>query len=74
MSGLKYSEDRGRTRPRGFKNKDARVNRPHIISTNRVLSDVYCPILTWGFGPNANFLAMRRPISLERNVNIWDRS
>ena len=74
MSGLKYSEARDRTRPRGFKNKGARVNQPHIISTNYVLSDVYCPIVTWGFGLNANFLAMRRLVSLEQNVNIWDRS
>ena len=74
MSGLKYSEDRDRPRPRGFKNKDARVNRPHIISTNHGLSDVYCPIFTSGFGPNANFLAMRRPLSLEHKVNIGDRS
>ena len=74
MSGLKHSEDRDRPRPRGFENKDACVNRPHIISTNYVRSDVYCPILTWEFGPNANFLAMRCPVSLEHNVNIWDRS
>jgi len=74
MSGLKYDEARDRPRPRGLKNKDPRVNRPHIISTNYVLSDIYRPILTWGFAPNANFLAMRRPVSLEHNMNIRDRS
>jgi len=74
MSGLKRSEDRDRLRPRGFQNKAARVNRLHIISTNYVLSGVCRPILTQGFGPNANFLAMRRPVSLEHNVNIRDRS
>jgi len=74
MSDLKYSEDRDRPGPRGLKNKDARVNRPHIISTNYVRSGIYHPILTQGFGPNANFLAMTRPVSLEHKVNIQDRS
>jgi len=74
MSGLKYSEDRDRPRPCGLKKKDARVNRPHIISTNHVLSGACRPVLTQGFGLNADFLAMRRPVRLEHKVNIRDRS
>jgi len=74
MSDLKCSEDRDRPGPRGLKNKDARVNRPHTISTNFARSGIYRPILTQGFGPNANFLAMTRPVILEHKVNIQDRS
>ena len=70
MSDLKDREDRERLPPRRSQNKDARVNRPHIICTNHGLSMHYGLVFTQKFGRGANFLAMGCPVILEHNVNI----
>ena len=70
MSDLKYREDHARLRRGYLENKNARVNRLHIISTNSVQSRHYGPLFIQRFGPDTNFLATGRPTDLEHKVNI----
>ena len=70
MSDLKYREDHARLRRGYLENKNARVNRLHIISTNSVQSRHYDPFFIQRFGPDANFLATGRPTDLEHKVNV----
>ena len=61
MSDINYRKDRDRPPPRRSQNKDPRVNRLHIISTNIARSMVYGPALMHRFRRDTNFLARGRP-------------
>ena len=74
MSDIKYRERRDKPPPRRSENKDARVNRPHNISTDNVQSISYGSIFIQRFRPDANFLATRHLTDLEHKVNIQIRS